>query len=476
MVNSVDSITFTPVARFSGTTIDVAGTPTNSSLESASIPLTVGSNTIALIMTDDDVTETISVTINRAAPASSAANRPATTRPPATLAPTLPGGLLIPRPPATSPVLTVNPTQSPQPAQGPIITGGQPPQPAPQAQATVGGVPTPVVQSPIGQSGVRLSTGTLDVGVRVGSPTAGSVTTGPQGTPELAVVKGQQTVISGTGVAPGSTVQAFLPLNGTNAVEVGRIRADATGTFSGQAVLNTPLTRAPLPVGRQVLQILGVDENGNQTVVNMTINIAQPPPQPEINRDNQEVPTLGVGQSLATEAGVPVSVTVTPVPENNQTLIEGSGWTMGISVAGEGAEVEETADGNVVLKLVRDETAAVSGSGFMPLTRADVWLFSDPTLLGTVDIDENGEFNGTVNVDGNLVTVGEHTLQLQGIGEDGYVRAANLGVVVGENPDVAPVPTATTSLTWLLWLLGGVAGAAIIGAILWLRQRRLLAP
>jgi hypothetical protein len=87
----------------------------------------------------------------------------------------------------------------------------------------------------------------------------------------------------------------------------------------------------------------------------------------------------------------------------------------------------------------------------MPGTRADVWLFSDPTLLGTVDIDENGEFNGTVNIDGNVVTVGEHTLQLQGVGEDGYVRSANLGVTVA---DEAPVLTAESSFSFFwLWLL-----------------------
>lgn len=107
----------------------------------------------------------------------------------------------------------------------------------------------------------------------------------------------------------------------------------------------------------------------------------------------------------------------------------------------------------------------------MPLTRADVWLFSEPTLLGTVDIDENGEFNGVVNVDGNVVAVGEHTRQLQGIGDDGYVRAANLGVVVGENTDVVPNPTATSGLTWLLWIAGAVAVLVALSPLSWWRRR-----
>ncbi len=56
--------------------------------------------------------------------------------------------------------------------------------------------------------------------------------------------------------------------------------------------------------------------------------------------------------------------------------------------------------------------ATISGNGFMPLSRADVWLFSDPTLLGTIDIDENGELSGDVYIDGRVVPVGGHTLQL----------------------------------------------------------------
>ena len=470
--NSVSSLTFTPASRFTGAVIGIGGAPVASGEESDPVALAVGQNVVTLTISDGDSITTITVTITRAAPpappTSPATNQAPRPTPPA-VTPPAPGALTIPRPPTTSPVLG-SPPPAPV-ATGPVITGGQPPRPTGQTTATVGGTPRPVSQAPIGSTGVRVTAGTLDIGVRVNSPQQGTVRTTPQGTPELVVVKGQQTVISGSGVAPGSTVQAFLPLGGTNAIELGRIQADATGTFSGDAVLNTPLTQAPLPIGRQVLQILGVDEDGNRTVVNMTINIAQPPPQPEINREDQEVPTLGVGQSLATEAGVPVAVTVTPVPENNQTLIEGDGWTMGISVAGEGAEVEETSDGEVVLKLVRDETASVSGRGFMPLTRADVWLFSEPTLLGTVDIDENGEFNGVVNVDGNVVTVGEHTLQLQGVGQDGYVRAANLGVVVGENPELVPTTTATSSLTWLLWAIALFAVAAIIALFWWLRRQ-----
>lgn len=50
----------------------------------------------------------------------------------------------------------------------------------------------------------------------------------------------------------------------------------------------------------------------------------------------------------------------------------------------------------------RDSVVMVDGTGFLPSTLADVWLFSDPVLLGSVDIDENGEFSKPVAIDSSV--------------------------------------------------------------------------
>lgn len=471
LANSVASIGVTASTRHSGAVMSLNGSPLTSGQESAPQSLVVGQNTLNIVVTDGDQQNTVTITLTRAGATTQTPNRP---RPQPAVEPEVatpvPGSLVIPRPAPPTPPATITPSPSASP--GPVIVGGQPPRPANQPTATVGGTPTPVTKAPLGDDGVRVTTGSLDFGIRAPSVGSGAIQSGQGSLPELVVPAGTQTQISGTGVAPGSTVQAFLTLDGANAVELGRIQADSTGSFSGSAVLATPPGRDPLPIGRQVLQILGVDENGNQTVVNMAITVAQPPPQPEVNRDNQEIPGLQPGQTLATVAGLPTAVDVTPLPEDNQTRIDGDGWSMAIDLSGGAGGVEAGQDGSVQVTLVRDQGAAVSGSGFMPFTRADVWLFSTPTLLGTVDIDENGEFNGVVNVDGTVVAAGEHTLQLQGVGEDGYVRAANLGVVVSDEPSSAPIVTSTESMSVLLWGLGG--GAALTLALIaawWIRRR-----
>jgi hypothetical protein len=268
-------------------------------------------------------------------------------------------------------------------------------------------------------------------------------------------------------------VQVFLPLQGSNAKEVARIPVDETGSFSGDAVFATRANERPMPIGRQVMQIVSLDENGQQSVVEMTVNIAQSAPAPEPDRTAGVTPTLRPGQFLATNAGEPEIVTVVPVPEDRQARVEGDGWQMAVDIPSANGSVSPSDEGGALLQLVRDETAVVSGSGFMPGTRADVWLFSEPTLLGTVDIDENGEFTGEVNIDSNVVVVGEHTLQLQGVGEDGYVRAANLGVVVNDTAAEVPTEEAAGGLLW--WLVGLIAVIGLAAALtIWqMRSRRV---
>jgi hypothetical protein len=343
------------------------------------------------------------------------------------------GGSSVAATPTPTPTATTRTTpRAPQPLAGPVNTGTRPSQVPAEPTALIGGVPTTTTARVIDQSKLNILAGALNLEVQV-KQDQGTVTRNDSGGTQLEVRKGSSTTITGSGVRPFSTVQVFLPLQGENAKEIARIPTTATGTFNGQAVFATQLKEMPLPIGRQVLQIVSADPSGSQAVVEMTVNIAQPAPAPEQNRDNGELPELPPGSSIATRAGVPVPVTIEAIEQEGQAIVQGDGWNMSIDVPDANGQVTKT-DGGALLKFVQNETVFVQGDGFLPGTRADVWLFSDPTLLGTVDIDENGNFSGQIAVDGKFVPTGEHTLQVQGVGTDGYVRAANLGVVVEANP------------------------------------------
>ncbi len=369
--------------------------------------------------------------------------------------------------PTPTPTATTRATPRPtQPLAGPVNTGTRPSQVPAEPTALIGGVPTTTTSRVIDQSKLNILAGALNLEVQV-KQDQGTVTRNDSGGTQLEVRKGSSTTITGSGVRPFSTVQVFLPLQGENAKEIARIPTTATGTFNGQAVFATQLKEMPLPIGRQVLQIVSADPSGRQAVVEMTVNIAQPAPAPEQNRDNGELPELPPGSSIATRAGVPVPVTIEAIEQEGQAIVQGDGWNMSIDVPDANGQVTKT-DGGALLKFVQNETVFVQGDGFLPGTRADVWLFSDPTLLGTVDIDENGNFSGQIAVDGKFVPTGEHTLQVQGVGTDGYVRAANLGVVVEANP------VASSSALSSIWAYALIAVG--LGATWWFfivaRRRR----
>ena len=412
-------------------------------------PTQVGSSLLTLSITDaDGAVATHSFTITNATELPPA---PPTAAP----APSSGGGSVAttPRPRVPDVIL---------PASGPVLLNNQLSATPNIPRASVNGVPTQVQTLITDPNNLNIRSGGLNIGINV-QQNQGVVRQGTNGDTELQVRKGGATALEGTGLAPGSFMQVFMPLQGTNSKELARIPVDESGSFKGEAVFQTRLQDAPLPIGRQTLQIVTVDERGRQNVVEMAVNIVQPAPAPEINRENGQTPRLSPGQSLATNAGVPEAVDLTVIPNQKQTIIEGDGWSMGITLDSSGSSVSETEDGNGLLELVRDDTATVSGSGFMPGTRADVWLFSDPTILGTVEIDENGEFNGNVSIDGQVIAAGNHTLQIQGVGEDGYVRAANLGVLVKDSQATFWGEVVSSGLLWWMLIALAIMTLAIVG-------------
>jgi hypothetical protein len=152
---------------------------------------------------------------------------------------------------------------------------------------------------------------------------------------------------------------------------------------------------------------------------------------------------------LATSAGFATPVTVLPLPNERRVSVGDGSWNLVVDVDSESGVVGGTSEAPVI-QVTQDSVASASGNGFMPGTTASVWMFSDPTLMGTVTVGEDGSFTTEFVVDSQFLPVGSHTLQVQGVGDDGFIKAANLGVDVQE-----PVELTTQSATGLLWWVVG---------------------
>lgn len=347
------------------------------------------------------------------------------------------------------------------PAGVAVIFRGPPPAPGTSATAVVGGSAVDVTSTAEGDtaedgstivaSALRLDLGdplAPDVTVVLDLTGVGQIRTDGAGPPQVTVTRDATAQVTVSGLRGESSVQVLLTTADLTTRTVSTLTTGVDGGFSGDVRLDgtgdIAVDGRPLPIGRHVLQLVGIDDDGRGVVLEQTITIAQPTPAPEEDRIAAGLPSLAPGDALATNTGVAETVLVIPAPEDRRARIESdgwptSGWTMAIDVLSPTGGVEPS-DTGARVELVSGGLAAVSGEGFLPGTRADVWLFSTPVLLGSVTIAEDGTFSGDVLVDPASVAPGEHTLQLQGVGSDGYVRAVNLGVAVIAAPVTDDAP------------------------------------
>jgi hypothetical protein len=115
------------------------------------------------------------------------------------------------------------------------------------------------------------------------------------------------------------------------------------------------------------------------------------------------------------------------------------------------------------------ETITVSGSGYMPFSTVTVLVYSTPTVLGTVEADENGTFTFTGALPEGL-EAGEHTLVASGVDPSGEPRNLTMSVTVGG--DTAALANTGFSAAPVL---GAGALALLAGGGLILSARRRVA-
>jgi len=162
--------------------------------------------------------------------------------------------------------------------------------------------------------------------------------------------------------------------------------------------------------------------------------------QPVASKTSSSVPTL---PELAPMEGVAlVNGQVEPmVISANQSRdgfsATGDGFGMNFAaVSRRGAPINLDNDGNILLD--GDRNVTFGGFGFAPGSLVQVWLFSDPVALRQVVADKNGEFTGESTIPGNI-PFGQHTVQLNGITNEGVIRTLSMGVKLTE-PAVPVTP------------------------------------
>ncbi len=163
------------------------------------------------------------------------------------------------------------------------------------------------------------------------------------------------------------------------------------------------------------------------------------------------LPELKPLESIGLVNGTPIPVSLVPNSSNTGLVVEGDGFTISLSAfSSSGERPNLSTDGRLVLNA--QSMASFSGSGFAPNSKVVIWLFSEPTELGTVMTDYTGSFEGTLPLP-NAIAAGDHTVQLNGETSAGETRSVSVGVVVTDNA-ASPVNFTTTILLGLAFVAG----------------------
>ena len=180
----------------------------------------------------------------------------------------------------------------------------------------------------------------------------------------------------------------------------------------------------------------------------------------EIVLDQSGRPELKPLQSIALVDGKPVDVTLVPNAQGDGYILSGQGFDITVST-GNG-----TLDSNASLQLTMGRTVTLEVTGFAPGQPIYLWLFSDPTEMGYVTADKNGNFSGTVPVPGGL-PIGSHTMQVNGVSADGSVRSVALGVTLNKDS-----VNSTGNFNLLLWTILFIAVAIFVTVFVVFASRR----
>ena len=141
-----------------------------------------------------------------------------------------------------------------------------------------------------------------------------------------------------------------------------------------------------------------------------------------------EQQTQNAGDSALTVDGVTTPIVVDPNASDDG--IVGTAGDLVFQMSGldpEGLPLPLDSDGNLILNA--DGLVDTGGEGFAAESPVKVYLFSDPTFLGTLFTDPTGTFSGLLQIPAGI-DPGVHNLQVVGYDPEGNVLVFTVGVIV----------------------------------------------
>ncbi|MGA0863276.1 MAG: choice-of-anchor Q domain-containing protein [Ilumatobacteraceae bacterium] len=172
-----------------------------------------------------------------------------------------------------------------------------------------------------------------------------------------------------------------------------------------------------------------------------------------------DAPDAALGDAVVMVNGEGVAMSISR--ENNTMTVSGAGITLTIAAILENGEVVPLdTEGNVRLDGTR--YLRMDGFGVGLDSPAEVWVFSEPTFLGSLEPDREGKISGLLAVPAD-VEPGNHRLVIKAQNQSGDDATMAVGIGVGEAP-------AGVAFEWLIGI--PLALAVVAGLVIPARRRR----
>jgi outer membrane protein OmpA-like peptidoglycan-associated protein len=236
----------------------------------------------------------------------------------------------------------------------------------------------------------------------------------------LAVAPGAPVDLALSGFQAGTEVGIYVINEDGTFVLIGTTVVDADGSMRSSV---TVPTGAVTGTGR--LQIQGTNASGAALTVALDAQIL--PPVAPVSRATGALPEVKPGRvSVINAEGEAVRSSVERV----------NGTDIRIRAQGSSSNIQAVDSDGVrplgsqgAIEVEEEGFVRLGGSGFQPNSTVEVWMFSDPTFVGVVQTDAEGNYNSLLQMP-DALQPGEHTLQSAGTARNGTEIAASAGLRV----------------------------------------------
>ena len=193
------------------------------------------------------------------------------------------------------------------------------------------------------------------------------------------------------------------------------------------------------------------------TVAPTTTTIARPTTTTTVAPTTTSTTAAPVTTSTS---AAPTTTTVAPRPTGAPGTTTTTAAVTTTTTLGSGTTTTTTAGPTMTLSAsagAPGSSLTVQATGFLPGSRGEVYILSDPVFLGAATADTNGVIRATVTIPSNIAA-GVHSIELRGTGTNGAARVLSQPfTVTGTLPRTGIMVTGLTFLAALLIMLGGWA-------------------